>query len=102
MDSPKVAVVVVSYNTQEITLECLDSVRSSCSPAGIELVVVDNASLDGTPEMIRQRYPEARLISNASNLGFAAACNQGIRSTSAPFVLLLNSDARISDSTLDS
>jgi len=102
MESPSVAVVVVSYNTKQITLECLDSVRSSRPPDGIELVVVDNGSQDGTPEMVHHLYPEARLLQNTSNLGFAAACNQGIRSTSAPFVLLLNSDARISDSTIDS
>jgi GT2 family glycosyltransferase len=70
-------------------------------PAGVEAIVVDNASADGSPELVRASYPEVRLISNSNNLGFARACNQGISSTTAPFVLLLNSDAQLLPSTLD-
>jgi GT2 family glycosyltransferase len=102
MEPPTVAVVVVSFNTKQLLLECLESIRSEGSPAAIETVVVDNASSDGTSERVRELYPEVRLIPNSSNLGFAGACNQGIRSTGAPFVLLLNSDARLGGSTLES
>jgi GT2 family glycosyltransferase len=66
-----------------------------------EAVVVDNASHDGSPDMVRGCYPDVLLITNPANRGFASACNQGIRSTSAPFVLLLNSDASLSESCLD-
>src|SRR5215472_8939846 len=101
MSSSRVAVVVVSFNTRELLLECLESLRSASELLLSDIVVVDNASHDGSSEMVRQAYPEVRLINNPTNVGFARACNQGIRSTSAPFVLLLNSDARISESCLD-
>ena len=101
MSSSRVAVVVVSFNTRELLLECLESLRSASELLLSDIVVVDNASHDGSPQMVRQAYPEVRLINNPTNVGFARACNQGIRSTSAPFVLLLNSDARISELCLD-
>ena len=101
MESPNVAVVIVSFNTKQLLFECLESVRSSPGPASTDMVVVDNASDDGSPDMVRRYYPEAQLICNSTNLGFARASNQGIRSTSAPFLLLLNSDARLSRSTIE-
>jgi GT2 family glycosyltransferase len=101
MSSPPVAVVIVSFNTRDLLRECLESLKCAGNVLLSGSVVVDNASHDGSPDMVRQCYPGVRLISNATNLGFARACNQGIRSTSAPFVLLLNSDARISESCLD-
>jgi GT2 family glycosyltransferase len=100
MSSPRVAVVVISFNTKPLLFECLGSIKIH-GPALVETIVVDNASVDGSPEMVREFYPDVRLITNTKNLGFARACNQGIRSTSAPFVLLLNSDARLSESSLD-
>jgi N-acetylglucosaminyl-diphospho-decaprenol L-rhamnosyltransferase len=93
--SVQVAVVVVSYNTKDLLLECLASVFDSAQNRSIELVVVDNASEDGSSEAVREAYSNARLIQNATNLGFGAACNQGIRATSSKFILLLNSDARL-------
>jgi GT2 family glycosyltransferase len=87
------AIVVVSYNTRALLLQCLASV--SRAAAGAELVVVDNASTDGSAEAVRAGFAGARLIANPTNVGFSAACNQAIAATSAPFVLLLNSDARL-------
>jgi GT2 family glycosyltransferase len=63
--------------------------------ADIELVVVDNASRDGSYEAVRDAHPQAIAIRNPTNFGFGAACNQGIASTRAPYILLLNSDARL-------
>ncbi len=91
----QVAVIIVSYNTRELLLECLASVFDSVQDRSIELVIVDNASEDGSPEAVRQAYAHIRLIQNSKNLGFGAACNQGIRVTSSNFILLLNSDARL-------
>ena len=93
--SPQVAVVVVSYNTRDLLIGCLASVVESTSPANIEMVVVDNASEDGSYEAVRDVYPQAIAMRNSANLAFGAACNQGIGATSAPFILLLNSDARL-------
>jgi N-acetylglucosaminyl-diphospho-decaprenol L-rhamnosyltransferase len=91
----KVAVVVVSYNTRDLLIKCIDSVIESTQPGDVEIVVVDNASDDGSYEAVRIHYPQAVAITNPVNLGFAAACNQGITATSAPFILLLNSDAQL-------
>lgn len=92
---PQVAIVVVSYNTRSLLLECLASVTASTKSVSIELVVVDNASSDGSYEAAREASPEAAIIRNSTNIGFGAAVNQAIRQTSAPFILLLNSDARL-------
>jgi len=91
----QVAVVVVSYNTRDLLLDCLASVLESARERTIELVVIDNASSDGSVEAIREAYADVRLIQNSTNLGFGAACNQGIRATDCKFVLLVNSDARL-------
>lgn len=91
----KVAVVVVSYNTRDLLIKCIDSVIESTQREDVEIVVVDNASEDGSYQAVRINHPQAVAISNPVNLGFAAACNQGITATSAPFILLLNSDAQL-------
>jgi len=102
MQPPTVSVVVVSFNTRQLLLECLESLGPGSEPADIEIVVVDNASSDGSPSMVRELYPQAKLIANSGNLGFAVACNQGIIRSRAPFVLLLNSDARLHATTIKS
>jgi len=92
---PQVAIVVVSYNTRDLLLECLASVVGSTQGRSTQLVIVDNSSEDGSYEAIREAYPHATAIRNSTNLGFGAACNQGFKATDAPFILLLNSDARL-------
>ncbi|MGA9770114.1 MAG: glycosyltransferase family 2 protein [Blastocatellia bacterium] len=92
---PQIAIVVVSYNTRSLLLECLASVTESTPGESLELVVVDNASDDGSFEAARAACPQGVFIRNSTNLGFGAACNQAIRQTSAPLILLLNSDARL-------
>jgi GT2 family glycosyltransferase len=94
-----VSVVVVSFNTLELTRECLMKVASA-GGAGIELIVVDNASNDGSVEMIRSGFPEAHLIINDRNAGFGAANNQAMRIARGRFLLLLNSDALIERAAL--
>lgn len=92
---PQVAIVVVSYNTRDLLLECLASVVESTHGRSAQLVVVDNSSEDGSYEAVREVYPHATAIRNSTNVGFGAACNQGFKATVAPFILLLNSDARL-------
>ena len=98
----QVAVVVVSYNTRNLLLECLSSVVAATHDLDIELIVVDNASEDGSYEAVRDTYPQAITIRNPINVGFGSACNQGITATSAPLILLLNSDARITTEAIQS
>ncbi|HEX6865354.1 MAG TPA: glycosyltransferase family 2 protein, partial [Thermoanaerobaculia bacterium] len=83
---PEIAVVLVSHNDRELLLDALVSVRGAH-----EIVVVDNASTDGTAEAVRRAFPEVAVL-ESPNDGYGAAANRGIAACSAPFVLLLNSD----------
>jgi len=83
---PDLAVVVVTYNGLPYAERTLETV------AGLETVVVDHGSTDGTLEVVRERFPEVRVVEQ-ENLGLAAGWNRGIRETSAPYVLVLNADA---------
>src|SRR5687767_4596789 len=99
---PDLAVVVVNYNAGAYLRRCMESLRVAAGDARLEVVVVDNASRDGSPEAAMEERPDATLIRNPDNRGFAAAANQGIAVTSAPFILLLNPDAEIRGGTLAS
>jgi len=96
----EITVVVISYNTKQLLLECLASVIESTGSINIELIVVDNASEDGSIEAVRTSYPQVTTISNLTNVGFGAACNQAIRATNSPYILLINSDARLTSTAL--
>lgn len=89
----ELAVVVVTYNSTATIRACLRSIEASEVPA--EVVVLDNASTDGTVDLVRREFPTARLIASSSNAGFGPGCNRAWRETSAPFVLLLNPDAQL-------
>jgi N-acetylglucosaminyl-diphospho-decaprenol L-rhamnosyltransferase len=90
-----VSVIVVSYNTRELLAGCLRSVLATHSALSIEALVVDNASADGSPEMVAAQFPEVHLLRNPHNVGFAHANNQALRVASGEFLLLLNSDAAL-------
>ena len=89
---PSFAVAIVNYNTREHLAACLATVQVEVP---IEVVVVDNASSDGSAEMVRTRYPWVTLYANKTNPGYGAAANQAIASCTAEYVLLLNSDTRV-------
>jgi GT2 family glycosyltransferase len=91
---PVVDVVVVSWNVRTELVACLESVLAS-DGVDVRLIVVDNASMDGSADMVAERYSGAELIRNPDNRGFARAANQGIASGHAPWVLLLNPDTVI-------
>jgi GT2 family glycosyltransferase len=96
-----VSIVIVTWNGKKFALECLDSLWALNSTLQIEVVVVDNASTDGTPEAIRERYPEVELIENGANLGFAKANNIGIAASSGDYVCLVNSDVVVPPGCLE-
>jgi len=96
-----VSIVIVSYNVREMLRSCLASVYRMETRRGYDVWVVDNASHDGSPEMVRAEFPEARLIANSENLGFAAANNQALERSTGTFALLLNCDAEIIGGSLD-
>jgi N-acetylglucosaminyl-diphospho-decaprenol L-rhamnosyltransferase len=91
------AVAIVNYNTCEQLRACLATVQAE---APGEVVVVDNASSDGSVEMVQALYPWAQLHPNKTNFGYGAAANQAISSCTAKYVLLLNSDTRLSAGAL--
>jgi GT2 family glycosyltransferase len=93
-----IAAVIVNYNTCQALRDCLNSIDRS---AASEVIVVDNASSDGSVEMLRREYPWVKLHANQSNLGYGAAANQGIASCAAPYVLLLNSDTILQHGALE-
>jgi GT2 family glycosyltransferase len=89
------SVIVVSYNTRELLRDCLTSVGPGCEGLSAEVFVVDNASSDGSADMVRKEFPQVRLVVNDSNLGFAAANNLGLERAKGRYIVLLNSDTQI-------
>lgn len=87
----ELAVVMVTYNCADWVGRCLDALPASLAGRSAEVVVVDNASSDGSAAAVAA-HPGVRLVENERNVGFAAAVNQGVRASSAPWVLLLNPD----------
>lgn len=90
-DEQVVSIIVVSWNTKGLLKRCLDSIYATVL-VPFEVLVVDNASDDGSAEMVESGFPEATLIRSAVNLGFSAANNLGIRQAHGEFVMLLNPD----------
>lgn len=96
-----VSVIIVSFNTRDILKNCLDALFSSGDGSQTEVFVVDNASGDGSADMVRSTFPDVHLIANQQNLGFAAANNQAFRLASGNYFLILNPDAYIRKGALD-
>ncbi|WP_109209643.1 MULTISPECIES: glycosyltransferase family 2 protein [Microbacterium] len=95
------SVVIVSYNTREALLECIESVFAH-SPAGTQVVVVDNGSADGSVEAVRTTYPDVVVDAAEENLGFARGVNRGVARSSGEHLVLLNPDTIVLDGALES
>lgn len=95
------AIVIVSHNTKHDLESCLRSLHEHAPRASHEIVVVDNASRDGSIEAVRSQWPGVRVIPLAANVGFASANNVGIRETESDLVLLLNSDTIVPEGAID-
>jgi GT2 family glycosyltransferase len=93
-------IIIVSYNTREVTLACLKSLLPALENLAAQMIVIDNASEDGTVQAIRDQHPEVVVIANRSNRGFAAANNQGLARARGRYQLLLNSDTEVHRDTL--
>jgi len=98
---PRVAVVVVSFESRDTLAAALASVRAHAGLA-LETIVVDNASADGSADAARAVDPDALVIANQGNQGFARACNQGWHAARAPLVLFLNPDAEVTPGAIPS
>jgi N-acetylglucosaminyl-diphospho-decaprenol L-rhamnosyltransferase len=99
--SPDVSVVIVSYNVKELLRKCLETLFGHTSPSvALEVFVVDNASSDGSVEMIREQFPAVKLIANERNEGFPAANNVAFRQCTGRFVFMLNPDTEFHEDTI--
>ncbi|MGC9359919.1 MAG: glycosyltransferase family 2 protein [Anaerolineae bacterium] len=97
---PDLGVAIVTWNARDVIQACLDSLFAHAGGLSIQVVVVDNASSDGTVELIECDYPWVTLIANTENLGFAAASNQALPLLDAPYLMLLNPDTVVHSGAL--
>jgi len=96
MSKIDLSVIILSYNTKDLLKECLDSiVRNSFPNVQIEIIVVDNGSADGSPQMVKKEFPWVNLICSPKNLGFAGGNNLGLKEARGELVLFLNSDTQL-------
>ncbi|MHC4516053.1 MAG: glycosyltransferase family 2 protein [Planctomycetota bacterium] len=101
MAEPTLSVVVLSWNTKDLTLACLRSLHAGEPRHPTEVLVIDNASTDGSADAIAEQFPQARLARNDTNRGYAAANNQGASLARGRFLCLLNSDTEVPSGALD-
>lgn len=99
-DPPLLSIIVISYNTREMTLACLASVYEQ-TKLPFELIVVDNASTDGSAKAIAEAFPQVHLIAEDTNHGFAPAHNIALPHATAPWLLLLNPDTVVLNQAID-
>lgn len=90
--APDLSIVIVNRNTRDFLARCLQSIEEHPPGVATEVIVVDNGSSDGSADLVRELYPEVRLIRNEENTGFAFPNNQGMRVAGGRYVMLLNSD----------
>jgi GT2 family glycosyltransferase len=97
----RLTIIIVTFNSAADIGRCLDAIPDAARATTHEVVVVDNASTDGTAALVRSRWPQLRVLDAGGNLGFARANNLGIRATTAELVLLLNPDTVPAAGSLD-
>jgi GT2 family glycosyltransferase len=95
------SIIIVNWNTRQDLLECLDSVFSNSTAADMEVIVVDNASTDGSAEAVASMYPQVKLIRSSENMGFAKANNHAVALSNSHYWLLLNPDALVHAGAID-
>ena len=95
-----VSIIIVNWNTRDLVSDCLRSIYDHVCDIAFEIIVIDNHSTDDSAEMIKNKFPQVRLIENPINRGFAAANNQGIAMAKGRYVLLLNSDTVLLDNAI--
>jgi GT2 family glycosyltransferase len=89
------SIVIVSWNTKKYVEECLASLHAIDGNLSVEIIVVDNDSADGTPEMIRTQFPNVKLIQTGANLGFSGGNNVGLKAVRGRYICLINSDVNV-------
>jgi len=97
---PVLSIVIVSYNVKDFLLDCLHSIHEFIK-VGTEIIVVDNASADGTCALVKEKFPGVVLVESKTNLGFSAANNKGFELTKGKYILMLNPDACLIDNSFE-
>lgn len=101
MEKIDLSIIILNYNTREFLKECLDSIgKSRIGGCRFEIIVVDNASQDGSPEMVKKKFPAVKLIVSKNNIGFSAGNNLAVPGSSGKYLLFLNPDTKIFPETL--
>lgn len=96
-----VSVVIVNWNTRDLLLDCVTSLYEETRSSSLQIIVVDNASVDGSADAVAMAYPDVALIRNESNLGFSRANNQGLAIATGRYLCLVNSDVKALDGVVD-
>lgn len=95
------SIIILNYNVKDLLINCLDSVfKSKGKDDKWQIIVVDNASSDGSSDAVKKHFPQVEVIENQSNLGFAAGNNIGVKKAKAPVILFLNPDTLIVDDAI--
>ena len=92
-----ISIVIVNWNTKKLLIDCLDSIFKTVNNIPMEIWLIDNASVDGSVEAVKQTYPNVNIIQNRKNLGFAAANNQAFATMQGRYALLLNTDTVLTE-----
>ncbi len=100
MSKPLISVILVNYNSGQALLDCLDDLAREADRTPLEILVVDNASSDGSLEKVQKVHPGPAYLKNRANLGFARACNQALARAGGDFFMLLNPDTRVEEGAL--
>lgn len=103
MEKLDLSIIIISFNTERLTRECINSVLNKTKGITLEIIVVDNDSRDGSIKMLdamSRKYSQVKLIKNKGNLGFGLANNQGMKISRGRYILLLNSDTKVLDNVL--
>jgi GT2 family glycosyltransferase len=95
------SIIILNTNDREYLTKCLESLQTCTTCASVEIIVVDNASTDGSVEMVERRFPDVKIIRNKENLGFTKGNNVGIRASQGRYLFLLNSDIVVLKNCID-
>jgi O-antigen biosynthesis protein len=95
----ELSVIIVNYNVKHFLEQCLHSVLKASKTISSEIFVVDNNSVDGSTQLVKEKFPQVHLIENKDNVGFSKANNQAIRLAKGKYILLLNPDTVVEEDT---